>query len=143
MATAPIDPALWRPMKIPGLIQTIGPLLARREGDAWRYGLQTGPQHANPIGRIHGGTIAALADQAMALYAWEAVGRRPVVTVHMDTRFLAAANPGDFLEAAVTIRHRTFTILFIEAAITAGSTPVALASGILQIVKSGTEGTQP
>lgn len=130
-------------MKIPGLIQTIGPLLAKREGDTWRYGLQTGPQHANPIGRIHGGTIATLADQAMALYAWEAVGRRPVVTVHMDTRFLAAANPGDFLEADVSIRHRTFTILFIEASITSGSTPVALASGILQIVKSGTEGTQP
>lgn len=129
-------------MKIPGLIENIGPLLAKREGESWRYGLQTGPQHANAIGRIHGGTIAALADQAMALYAWEAAARRPVVTVHMDTRFLAAATPGDFLEAEVNIRHKTYTILFIEASISTGDTPIALASGILQIVKSGTGGTQ-
>jgi uncharacterized protein (TIGR00369 family) len=138
MATSALDPSPWRPMKIPGLMETIGPFLAKREGDAWRYGLQTGPQHANTIGRVHGGTITALADQAMAMYAWEAVNRQPVVTIHMDTRFVAAASPGDFLEADVTIKHRTSSILFVEVSITTSGQAVALASGILQVVRPRT-----
>lgn len=125
----------WKPLKSVGLMAAIGPLLAQRSEDTWRYGLQTGPQHANAIGVIHGGTLTALVDQVMSLVAWEAVERRPVVTVHMDTTFLSSAKPGDFLEVEARLVERTGALVFLEAEIASGDVRVMKASCVMKVVK--------
>lgn len=130
-ATAPE----WKTLKGAGLMEAIGPLLARRDGDRWVYGLATDSRHANAIGVIHGGTLCALADQAMSVIAWEAAERQPVVTIHMDTSFIASAAPGDFLEAEARITARTGSMLFVEATVTRTGEDVIRASCVMKIVK--------
>ena len=128
----------WRALNTPGLMQVIGPLYSRRDGTRWRYGLSTGQQHTNPAGIVHGGTLTALLDHAMSVAVWHAVERRPVVTVQMNTAFLAPAKPGDFLEVDVVLRHRSGSMLFVDGSVTAGDRAVASASCVMKIVKQST-----
>ncbi len=126
----------WKPLKSVGLMAAIGPLLAQRSQETWRYGLQTGPLHANAIGVIHGGTLTALVDQAMSLIAWEAVERQPVVTVHMDTTFLSSAKPGDFLEVEARLVDRKGSMVFLDAEIISDDALILKASCVMKCVKS-------
>ncbi len=115
----------------------IGPLLRAEATDEAGagpvYALQTSALHQNPIGLVHGGVLTSLLDQAIAIVAWTAADRRPTVTVQMDTRFLAAARAGDFLEVRPRIRHATRSLLFVDADLTVGATTVATASAIMKI----------
>ena len=130
----------WRPLEIAGMMSAIGPLLAKRDGPHWRYGLETDQRHANAIGVIHGGTLTALADQAMSLIAWHAADRNPVVTVHMDAAFLSSARPGDFIEANAEIVTIKGSMIFLEASISSESSEIMKASCVMKIVKPRQQG---
>lgn len=134
MSNAPTPPE-WKPLKASGLMEAIGPLQAKRKGDRWVYGLATDSRHANVIGAIHGGTLCALADQVMSLIAWEAAERQPVVTIHMDTTFIASAAPGDFLEAEARLTARKGSMLFVETIVTKAGDEVVRASCIMKAIK--------
>lgn len=125
----------WKPLKAVGLMGALGPLLAKRDNEQWRYGLVTDSRHANAIGVIHGGTLCTLCDHVMSLVAWEAVERQPVVTVHMDTTFIALASPGDFLEAETRIAGRKGSMVFLEAVITRAGDEVMKASSIMKVIE--------
>lgn len=124
----------WKTLKGAGLMEAIGPLLARRNGDRWIYGLATDARHANAIGVIHGGTLSAFADQVMSMVAWEATERQPVVTIHMATSFMSTASPGDFLEAEARITARKGSMLFVETIVTRAGEEVIRASCIMKTV---------
>lgn len=131
----------WRELKkMPGLMGHIGPLLAKREGESWRYGLQTTEVHGNPIGVIHGGSLMAMLDQTATMIAIWITGEKAVLTVQMDTRFLAAARIGDLIEGTATLRHRTGTMLFIDAQLSVDGKAVADASLIMKLVAHKREG---
>ena len=76
------------------------PLYSRRLADRIVLGLYTRQPHTNSRGLIHGGLIAALADNAMGLSCVQVMtgeGRRPeggLVTVSMATDFIGAAKLG-------------------------------------------------
>lgn len=129
----------WREMKLTGLMGEIGPLLARRDGESWCYGLATREAHGNPIGVIHGGTLMTLLDQAATLIAMWVTGDKAFMTMQMDTRFLAAAQVGDLIEARASLRHRTRSTLFIDARLNVGGHAVADASLIMKIVQAPTQ----
>lgn len=115
----------------------IGPLL-RSTKDRQLYALKTHAAHKNHIGLVHGGVLTGLLDQVLALAAWNAADRQPVVTVQMDTRFLGAARAGELLEARAHLRHATRSMLFVDAEIGGANGPVAAASGVMKIArKSG------
>lgn len=124
----------WREMKIGGLVGHLGPLLARRHGEGWRYGLRTREAHANPIGVIHGGTLMTLLDQTSTLIALWLTGQKSVMTVQMDTRFLAAAKVGDLIEGEARLRHRTGSMLFLDAELSVDGRAVADASVIMKLM---------
>lgn len=133
--TEPQAPSDWRELKkLPGLMGHIGPLLAKREGESWRYGLQTTEMHGNPIGIIHGGTLMAMLDQTATMIAIWITGEKAVLTVQMDTRFLAEARIGDLIEGTATLRHRTGTMLFIDAQLSVDGRAVADASLIMKLL---------
>ena len=124
----------WKPLKSGPFIDRIGPILAAREPDgSFVYGLQTGDDHANALGIVHGGVLTTLLDQAIAVNAWFAADRAPTVTVQMDTRFVSAARPGDFLEARATMRSRAGSVLYFDAEVTDADRPVALATAVMKI----------
>lgn len=125
----------WREMPLGGIIGELGPLLARREGDSWCYGLQTREVHANPIGVIHGGLLMTLLDQTATLIAVWLTGEKAVMTLQMDTRFMAPARVGDLIEGRARLRHHARSTLFLDAELSVAGKPVADAAVIMKVVQ--------
>ncbi|WP_319517683.1 PaaI family thioesterase [uncultured Martelella sp.] len=128
----------WKPLNAGGFMAGIGPLYARRRQDGgFTYALETGEAHANALGLVHGGVITGLVDQTIALVAWHAAGRAPVVTVEMSTRFTDSARPGARLEAKAEVRQTSGSMMFIDATVHEGERTVALATAVMKIARKG------
>lgn len=124
----------WKMRALSGFIERVGPLWTRREPDGWAYGLLAGADHTNPAGVVHGGVLATLADQALSSIAWEAVGRRACVTVQLDTHFVAAVRPGEFVEARGRVVRSTASLVFMQGSLRVADVEVATASAVMKVV---------
>jgi len=125
----------WKARELPGFIHTAGPLWTRREDTGWAYGIVTGPAHANPAGLVHGGVLTTLLDHAISTVAWEAADRKPCVTVQLDTHFLAAARPGDFIEARARVLRAAASLVFMQGSLTSGGADIATATAVMKILE--------
>lgn len=136
----PMPPALqgqgWKPYTLPGHMGQLGPLwiCKGRGDDPWRFGLQLEARHLNPQGVVHGGVSMALLDQAVSTVAWEAGGRKPCVTVQLDTQFIAALREGDLAVATVHLMERTSSLVFARAELHVGARLAASAQAILKLL---------
>ncbi|MDQ8033688.1 phenylacetic acid degradation protein [Bordetella genomosp. 1] len=126
----------WTERAGQGFSAHVGPIWTRREDGHWAYGLLTGPQHANIAGLVHGGLIATLMDQGLSAIAWEHVSRQPCVTVQLDTQYLTAARPGQFLEARGRVSRATSSLVFVQGEITAGDDTIAAGMAILKRMRA-------
>lgn len=122
----------WRVKKFPGYMELVGPLWTRKEASGWAYGLLATPAHLNPAGIVHGGLLTSLLDHALSLAAWEATGRRPCVTVQLDTQFLSAAREGQFIEARGHVVRATATLVFVRGCLMHAGSEIAVASAVLK-----------
>lgn len=105
--------------------------LDAREGRT-RLRLALAPEHANNLGIAHGGVICTLLDVALGTAARLAAGR-PVLTLDMQTRFLAPGRGVLTAEGRITRAGRS--VLFCEAEIRdAAGDLVASATGLLKPV---------
>jgi len=130
----------WVPRPPIGFTGLTGPLWSRPEGDSWAYGLMPTDNHVNGHGIVHGGMLMTLLDNALGITVWMAAGRRPVVTMQLNTHFLAAARPGEFLEGRGEIVRTANSVIFVRGAITTAGRQVAVADGIWKVLaaKPGT-----
>lgn len=109
------------------------PIYARREADRLRLGLEVRVPHTNSRGLLHGGLIAALADNAMGLslgVRLEAEGRRPergLVTTRLSVDYLGRAELGQWLEVDTSFIHLGGRQGHAQAFITADGTIIARA----------------
>lgn len=126
----------WKKMKLPGFANMIGPIWSTKQNETWVYGLQSGKDHVNSIGIIHGGLISSLADQSMSIAAWFAADKEPVATVQLDLRFLTAAKAGEFIEVMPQVRHVSKSIIFVEAELSVSDKQIAIASGVWKILSN-------
>lgn len=125
----------WRERAgLAGYVGLVGPLWTLKEADGWAYGLLAGPQHLNPAGLVHGGLLTTLIDHALSAIAWEAVGRKPCVTVQLDTHFVAAAREGCFLEARGRVVRATTSLVFVQGAVRSGSDELVVATAVMKIL---------
>jgi uncharacterized protein (TIGR00369 family) len=133
----PQDPSLsgWKTRPLEGLFDSVGPLWARKEEDVWAYGIVADKRHTNSKGVVHGGMLAALADHALSAIAWQAVDRRPCVTIQLGMQFIAAVQPGRLVEARGRVVRRTSSLVFMEGSLSVDGAEVATASAVLKIVK--------
>lgn len=129
----------WKPLNAGNFMALVGPLLSVRADDgSFIYGLQTGDQHKNAIGIVHGGVITSLLDQAIAMVTWTAADRKPTVTVQMDVRFMNAAKAGDLIEARANVHHTTRSLMFIDATVNCGKKVLSTASAVMKISNNPT-----
>ena len=124
----------WKVMRSGGFSALVGPLFARREGDGWAYGFQSGQQHENRQGAVHGGMLMTFADHAIGATAWEASGRRKSVTMQLDCQFVSAAIPGDFIECRGRAVRTARSVVFMAGELTVGDRVVLSATGIWKVV---------
>jgi uncharacterized protein (TIGR00369 family) len=124
----------WKRRTLAGFIQSTGPLWTRRDGNIWQYGILTSSSHANPAGLVHGGLLATLMDHTLSAIAWEAVGRRPCVTVQLDTQFLSPVVPGAFLKATGDVVRATRSLVFMRGVLSVDDDVVLTGSAVLKVM---------
>ncbi|MCC7273609.1 MAG: PaaI family thioesterase [Alphaproteobacteria bacterium] len=126
----------WKQRAAHGFSELVGPFWARREDEGWAYGFVAEPKHVNPRGVVHGGMLMTLVDQALSIIVWEAAQRRSCATIQLDTHFVAAVKPGDFVEARGKVVRQTRSLVFIHGALSVGGREVMTAMGVWKILGS-------
>jgi acyl-coenzyme A thioesterase PaaI-like protein len=132
------DPATdgWRLMRGGAMPAEIGVPWAKRAGDVWAYGILTTSAHANPQGALHGGILMTFADHGLSMLAWEAAKRAPCTTIQLNTHFLAAVEPGEFVELRGEVTRATKGLVFVRGLLAAGDRDVAAIDGIWRILRT-------
>ena len=103
-----MDRVLQCPVSIPpgfrelteasGFAAANGPWFEKIENGRAIRGFLPGAQHANALGIVHGGMLAAFLDSAMGTAVFHALDRR-AVTVRLTLDYLGPARVGDWLQA--------------------------------------------
>jgi len=111
------------------------PIYARITPTAYILGLIIGEPHTNSRGLLHGGVIAALADNAMGLSC--ALGYpepRPLVTINLNVDYLGLAKLGQWLEVTTGFVQPGGTLAFASCLVTADGKPCAKASATFRVL---------
>jgi uncharacterized protein (TIGR00369 family) len=93
-----IPPGFRRLIEATGFAATNGPWFEKVEDGRAIRGFRPGRQHANALGIVHGGMLAAFLDSAMGTAVFHTLQRR-AVTVRLSIDYLAPGKVGDWLEA--------------------------------------------
>ncbi|WP_438860332.1 PaaI family thioesterase [Achromobacter spanius] len=129
----------WHCKTLPGFAGLIGPLWVRKEAQAWAYGLLATADHLNPAGVVHGGLLTALLDHGLSAIAWQALDRRPCVTVQLDTHFLAPARAGQFLEVRGQLLRATSSLVFMRGELSVAGNVVATGAAVLKVLAAASD----
>jgi acyl-coenzyme A thioesterase PaaI-like protein len=119
----------------------IGPLLYKRDTDEQgrprgTVGILLQEHHIGGNGRGHGGLLLTLLDEAMGMNAYLQKDSVPTVTVSMNTNFIGATVPGQFLYATGEIIQITSTLAFMEGKAFCGGKLVGTGSGVWKYLHS-------
>jgi uncharacterized protein (TIGR00369 family) len=115
------------------------PLYSRRTERAVIMGLRLAKAHTNARGLIHGGLIAALADNAMGYSCAQATGwRSSFVTISLAVDFTGSADIGQWLAVESEVIRTGSTICFALCLVKADDAVVARANGTFRVVKKDT-----
>jgi acyl-coenzyme A thioesterase PaaI-like protein len=130
----------WRTLPGAALPSGIGIPWARRVDGIWHYGLLTDDDHGNPNGVVHGGVMMAFADHGLSMIAWEAAERTPCTTIQLNTHFLDAIHPGEFVELRGEVTRKTRGLVFVRGVIGVRShdtqRDVGAVDGIWRVLRS-------
>ena len=115
------------------------PLYSRRTERAVIMGLRLAKAHTNARGLIHGGLMAALADNAMGYSCAQATGwRSSFVTISLAVDFTGSADIGQWLAVESEVIRTGSTICFAQCLVRADDAVVARANGTFRVVKKDT-----
>jgi uncharacterized protein (TIGR00369 family) len=83
---------------VTGFAQANGPWFEKRDGGRLIRGFMPEKRHANTLGIVHGGMLAAFLDSAMGTAVLNALQRR-AVTLKLSLDYLGPARIGQWLQA--------------------------------------------
>jgi uncharacterized protein (TIGR00369 family) len=113
------------------------PLYSRRASNAVIIGLRLAKPHTNSRGLIHGGLIAALADNAMGLSCGVTLNGSPrLVTVNLAVDYIGTAAIGQWLAVESEVIKTGGTLCFAQCRVTADDAVIARANGTFRVVKA-------
>jgi uncharacterized protein (TIGR00369 family) len=111
------------------------PLYQKKTDRAVIIGLRLARPHTNGRGLIHGGLIAALADNAMGYSCGQATGwTTSFVTISLAVDFVGSANVGQWLAIESDVIKTGSTICFAQSLIKADDVTIARANGTFRVV---------
>jgi len=93
-----IPPGFRQLTEASGFAAANGPWFEKIEAGRAIRGFLPGPQHANALGIVHGGMLAAFLDSAMGTAVFHTLQRR-AVTIRLSIDYLAPGRLGDWLQA--------------------------------------------
>lgn len=139
-----VPPPGFEPFTRPSpLIDPWRPLYMRSEIDRVVLGLFIHGPHTNSRGTVHGGLVAALADQAMGMSCAARLKARGVAVTTLWTSsltidYLDAGRPGQWLAFDTAFCRPGRTICHAEADITADGETIARARGAFRVTADRT-----
>jgi uncharacterized protein (TIGR00369 family) len=111
------------------------PLYSRRTDKAVIIGLRLAKPHTNARGLIHGGLIAALADNAMGHSCGQHMGgTSSLVTISLSVDFVGSATIGQWLAVESDVIRTGSTICFAQSLIKADGVTIARANATFRVV---------
>jgi uncharacterized protein (TIGR00369 family) len=111
------------------------PLYSKRTDKAVIMGLRLARPHTNARGLIHGGLIAALADNAMGYSCAHQMGwASSLVTIGLAVDFIGTAQVGQWLAVEPEVIKTGSTICFAQSLIKADEVVIARANGTFRVV---------
>ncbi len=111
------------------------PLYSRRTDKAVIIGLRLAMPHTNARGLIHGGLIAALADNAMGLSCAQQIGgTSSLVTIGLSVDFVGSATIGQWLAVESDVIRTGSTICFAQSLVKADGAIIARANATFRVV---------
>ncbi len=116
-------------------MELVGPIYRHENHDTVRLGLLVDDNHCNPMGTVHGGMLATIADAAAGLTLIENDGKRGAVTVNLNLDFIGSAPKGTWLEAVPTIKKDGGSLGFCVCEILDGERLVLRASGAFKFIE--------
>ena len=137
MTVSDIPEGFLRHFRQSPLTEPWEPIYSRRTEDAVIIGLRLAEPHTNSRGLIHGGLIAALADNAMGLSCGvklEGGGSR-LITVSLAIDFIGSARVGQWLQVETDVIKLGKTLCFAQCLVTADGAKIARANGTFSVVK--------
>jgi acyl-coenzyme A thioesterase PaaI-like protein len=119
------------------------PLYSRPSAEGVELGLIVAHTHCNSRGFVHGGVIAALADNAMGLSygvvrsrsGLDSAPRSGAVTVSLGLDYTASAKIGQWLQITPRVLKAGRSMGFVDALVTADGDVVARASATFRLVE--------
>jgi len=111
------------------------PLYSQRTDRAVILGLRLAKPHTNSRGLIHGGLIAALADNAMGYSCGQTMGgQSSLVTISLAVDFIGSAQIGQWLAVESEVIRTGHTICFAQSLIKADDAVIARANATFRVV---------
>ena len=111
------------------------PLYSKRTDKAVIIGLRLARPHTNARGLIHGGLIAALADNAMGLSCGQQLGgTTSLVTIGLSVDFVGSATIGQWLTVESDVIRTGSTICFAQSLVKADDVTIARANATFRVV---------
>ena len=112
------------------------PIYSRRTAGAIILGLRLAPPHTNSRGLIHGGLMAALADNAMGLSCGVKLnGAARLVTVGLAVDYIGSAQIGQWLAIESEVIKTGGTLCFAQCFVKADGTSIARANATFRVLK--------
>ena len=113
----------------------LGPLYCKRSDGAIVIALRIDARHTNMRGIAHGGMLATLADGALGIgLTLSCDDKVSFVTVNLSTDFVAAAHPGDWVEAHIDIQRVGQRMAFANCYLQVGEERILRASGVFAVM---------
>lgn len=109
-----------------------GPFFWQQQGDGvHRFACRAEAQHCNRHAIVHGGLMMTMIDLAMVVAAKQDWNEQ-LVTVSLNTEFIAAGREGEIIEAAGELVRRTRSLAFVRGRVHVGDRTLLTASAVLK-----------
>ncbi len=128
-----VPPGFARHPRRSPLTEPWEPIYFKATEDAYILGLRLAEAHTNSRGLIHGGLIAALADNAMGLSCSLKGKLSGIVTINLSVDYLGSANIGQWLQIDTNFMKIGGSICFAQCLVTADGEPCARANATFKI----------
>ena len=127
---------LWRGKHPNRFSELLGPYYFRRdEAGVIRCKMETGVQHMNGLGFLHGGFLMAFIDQVMfAVVRHRLTPTVGAVPLSCDTHFLGSGRANRVLDGTGEIMKETGKMLFVRGMLSQDGEPVCAYTGTLRKV---------
>jgi uncharacterized protein (TIGR00369 family) len=113
------------------------PLYSKCTEKAVIMGLRLTKAHTNSRGLVHGGLIAALADNAMGYSCAQATGwNASLVTISLAVDFTGSADIGQWLAVESDVIRTGGTLCFAQCLVKADDAVIARANGTFRVLRN-------